>query len=124
MPVVIPGAGAGKGLAVIPEVGDEVLILFPQGDLAVGIVVGGLYGERQSPGLVEAGIRPFAFRTGNGQAITLDAEGGLARIETSGGDVFEMGPKGARMHAVQDLVIEAPGRTLTIRAKAVEFEQG
>ena len=69
-------------------------------------------------------MRPFAFRTGNGQAITLDAAGGLARMETSGGDVFEIGPKGARLHAVADLVIEAPGRTLTIRAKSVEFEQG
>ena len=124
MPVVVPGAGTDKGLAVIPEVGDQVLIVFPQGDLAYGIVLGGLYGENRSPGQVDEGTRPFAFRTGNGQAITLDAAGGVARIETSGGDVFEMGPKGARMHAVQDLVIEAPGRTLTIRAKAVEFEQG
>jgi uncharacterized protein involved in type VI secretion and phage assembly len=124
LPVVIPGAGADKGLAVIPEVGDEVLILFPQGDLAYGLVLGGLYGVNRSPGLVEAGTRPFAFRTGNGQAITLDAAAASARIETSGGDVFEIGPKGARLHAVQDLLIEAPGRTLTIRAKAVEFEQG
>jgi uncharacterized protein involved in type VI secretion and phage assembly len=124
MPVVIPGAGADKGLAVMPEAGDGVLIVFPQGDFAYGVVLGGLYGERKSPGLVDAGVRPFAFRTGNGQAITLDAAGGLARMETSGGDVFEIGPKGARLHAVADLVIEAPGRTLTIRAKSVEFEQG
>jgi uncharacterized protein involved in type VI secretion and phage assembly len=124
MPVVIPGAGKEKGLAVLPEIDDQVLIVFPQGDPAYGLVLGGLYGRRKSPGLVEGGTRPFAFRTGNGQAITLDAEKGLARIETSGGDVLEMGPNGTRVYATRDLLIEAPGRKLTIRADAVEFERG
>jgi uncharacterized protein involved in type VI secretion and phage assembly len=124
MPVVIPGAGLEKGLAVLPEVDDEVLIVFPQGDPAYGIVLGGLYGTRKAPGLVDSGTRPFAFRTGNGQSITLDAEKGLARIETSGGDVLELGPDGAKIHATRDLVIEAPGRKLTVRANAIEFERG
>jgi phage baseplate assembly protein gpV len=124
MPVVIPGAGVEKGLAILPEVDDEVLIVFPQGDPAYGIVLGGLYGKRKAPGLVDSGTRPFAFRTGNGQAITLDAEKGLARIETSGGDVVELGPDGSKIHAKRDLVIEAPGRKLTIRANAIEFERG
>ena len=124
MPVVIPGAGLDKGLAVLPEVDDEVLIVFPQGDPAYGLVLGGLYGRRKSPGLVDGGTRPFAFRTKNGQAITLDADKGLARIETSGGDVLELGPDGTRVHATRDLLIEAPGRKLTIRANTVEFERG
>jgi phage baseplate assembly protein V len=124
LPVVIPGAGAEKGLAVLPEVGDDVLIVFPHGDLAYGVVLGGLYGESKAPGLVDSGARPFAFRTRSGQAITLDEENGLARIETRGGDIMEIGPKGALIRAAADLVIEAPGRTLTIRANAIEFEQG
>jgi phage baseplate assembly protein gpV len=124
MPVLVPGAGLDKGIAVLPEVGDEVLVLFPQGDPAYGLVLGGLYGTRKSPGLVDSGTRPFVIRTGNGQAITLDADKGIARIETSGGDVMEMGPNGARLHATRDLLIEAPGRKLTIRADAIEFERG
>lgn len=124
MPVVVPGAGLEKGLAVMPEVDDEVLIVFPQGDPAYGLVLGGLYGKRKSPGLVDSGTRPFAFRTKNGQSITLDADKGLARIETSGGDVLELGPEGTRVHATRDLLIEAPGRKLTIRANTVEFERG
>jgi phage protein D/phage baseplate assembly protein gpV len=123
MPVLVAGAGADKGLAVIPEVGDDVLIVFPQGDVAYGIVLGGLFGARKSPGLGDKGTRPFAFRTGKGQAITLDAANGLVRMETGAGDVIELGPKGTSVHATQDLRIEAPGRTLTIRAKAVNFEQ-
>jgi phage baseplate assembly protein gpV len=124
MPVLIAGAGQDKGLAVLPEPDDRVLIVFPQGDLAYGVVLGGLYGTSKAPGQDDAGVRPFVWRTGNGQTVTLDAANALARIETSGGDVLELGPKGSRLHAAQDLVIEAPGRTLTLRAKAVEFEQG
>jgi uncharacterized protein involved in type VI secretion and phage assembly len=123
MPAVIAGAGSDKGFSVFPEVNDTVLIVFPQGDPAYGLVLGGLFGDRKSPGLVDGGARPFVFRTGNGQIITLDAAKGIARIETSGGDLLELGPNGAHIRATQDFLIEAPGRTLTIRANAVEFER-
>lgn len=124
MPVVAASAGKDKGFAVMPEDGDQVLIVFPNGDPAYGIVLGGLYGESRAPGLADAGARPFVFRTANGQAFTLDSANALAAIETSGGDRLELGPKGTRLHATRDLLIEAPGRTVTIRAKAIEFEEG
>lgn len=123
MPVLTVGAGDDKGLSVLPEVGDDVLIALPDGNPATGVVLGGLFGERKAPGLVPGNTRPFVFRTSNGQAITLDSDNALARIQTSGGDVLELGPKGSRLHSANDLLIEAPGRTLTIRAKAVEFEE-
>lgn len=124
MPVVVASAGKDKGFAVMPECDDNVLIVFPNGDPAYGIVLGGLYGESRAPGLAETGQRPFVFRTANGQAFTLDSANALAAIETSGGDRFELGPKGTKLHATHDLLIEAPGQTVTIRAKAVEFEEG
>src|SRR5690606_8404886 len=34
MPVVLMGAGASKGVAILPEPDDDVLILFPDGDPA------------------------------------------------------------------------------------------
>jgi phage baseplate assembly protein gpV len=126
MPVVIAGAGVEKGVAVLPEPGDDVLILFPDGDPARGLVLGGLYGTRQSPGQPSStsGARSFTLRTPGGQALVLDSASALARLETSAGDVFELTPNGARLSATRDLLIEAPGRRLTIRAQAVEFEQG
>jgi phage baseplate assembly protein gpV/phage protein D len=125
MPVLSIGAGRDKGFAVMPEDGDSVLVALPDGNPAYGIVLGGLYGESNAPGASAAsGKRPFIFRTANGQIFTLDSANALARIETSGGDVFELGPKGTKLHASRDLTIEAPGRTVTIRAKAVEFEEG
>ena len=124
MPVVVAGAGKDKGFAVMPACDDNVLIVFPDGNPAYGIVLGGLYGESRAPGLDSAGTRPFVFRTGNGQCFTLDSANALARLETSGGDRFELGPNGTKLHATRDLLIDAPGRTVTIRARAVEFEEG
>ena len=124
MPVVLLGAGASKGVAVLPEPQDDVLILFPDGDPARGVVLGGLYGERTAPGARTGdGARSFTLRTPGGQQLTLDSVSPLARLETQAGDVFELGPDGARLTATRDLVIEAPGRRLTIRADAVEFER-
>src|SRR5262249_48593723 len=36
MPIVVAGAGTGKGMAALPEAGDDVLVVFPDGDPARG----------------------------------------------------------------------------------------
>jgi hypothetical protein len=92
-----------------------------------GVVLGGLYGERIAPGRPgrrAAGARAFTVRTPGGQALTLDSVDALARLETRAGGLFEFGPGGSHLRASGDLVIEAPGRRLTIRAAAVAFEEG
>lgn len=127
MSVLLLGAGAEKGVAILPEPEDDVLVLFPDGDPARGVVLGGLYGERAAPGprgAGTAGARAFTVRTPGGQVLTLDSVDALARLETRAGGLFEFGPNGSRLRASGDLVIEAPGRRLTIRAAAVAFEEG
>ena len=48
--VAVPFAGAGSGAFLLPDVGDEVLISFVQGDSRLPIVVGGLWnGAAQAP---------------------------------------------------------------------------
>jgi uncharacterized protein involved in type VI secretion and phage assembly len=46
---VQPGAGKDRGAMVIPEVGDEVLVVFEQGDLRRPYVLGGLYNGVDMP---------------------------------------------------------------------------
>ncbi len=46
---VQPGAGKDRGAAVLPEVGDEVLVAFAQGDLEHPYVLGGLYNGEDKP---------------------------------------------------------------------------
>ncbi|MCB7134952.1 VgrG-related protein [Cellulosimicrobium marinum] len=47
--VVQPGAGAGRGMFVLPEVGDEVLVAFAEGDLDQPYVLGGLFSTKDKP---------------------------------------------------------------------------
>ncbi|MDA8300436.1 MAG: VgrG-related protein [Actinomycetota bacterium] len=44
--VLSPGAGDNRGSVVLPEVGDEVLVGFEQGDPRQPVILGGLYGSR------------------------------------------------------------------------------
>ncbi|MGE5721634.1 MAG: phage baseplate assembly protein V, partial [Sphingomonadales bacterium] len=124
MPVLIVGAGTDKGVSVLPEPDDDVLVLLPEGDPARGVVLGGLYGERNPPGERRgSSARTFTMRTPGGQCLTLDSVEALVRLETSAGDVLEMTPEGTRLSVTRDLTIEAPGRALKIRAKSVDFER-
>lgn len=123
--VLVAGAGSGKGAAILPETGDQVLVLCADGDPAHGIVLGGLYGDKDLPrGFSNARPRPFVLRTGNGQRLELSSTSATARLATSTGSLLELAPGQARLAAASDLVIEAPGRTITLRAGFINFERG
>jgi phage protein D/phage baseplate assembly protein gpV len=51
--VVQPGAGKGRGMVSLPEVGDEVLVAFQMGDPQVPIVIGNLYNGVDKPSTTE-----------------------------------------------------------------------
>lgn len=44
-----PMAGAGRGLFILPEVGDEVLVAFEHGDINYPVIVGMLWNGRDKP---------------------------------------------------------------------------
>jgi uncharacterized protein involved in type VI secretion and phage assembly len=128
MSVLQAGAGAGKGMVVLPEIGDQVLVLLADGDPAQGVVLGGLYGSRVVPPEVAAtgrgSIRPFTFLTPGGQMVRMDDQGQLVRVENSDGSYLELTPKQVRLHSQRDLQIEAPGRSVTIVGQAIDFKRG
>ena len=45
------GAGDGRGMMILPEVGDEVLVAYDQGDMRRPYVLGGLYNGKDKPNL-------------------------------------------------------------------------
>jgi phage protein D/phage baseplate assembly protein gpV len=47
--VMHPGAGKERGFQWMPEVGDEVLVVFEQGDFQRPVVIGGLYNGKDLP---------------------------------------------------------------------------
>lgn len=125
MGVLAPGAGKGKGFVFMPDVGDEVLVMFLGGEIRQGYVLGGLWGTNGPPdyGVEGASIKRFTMCTPGGQTIRLDDSGESIRLENKGGSFFEFSPEKARWHSVVDLEIEAPGRAVVIRGKTIDFRQ-
>ena len=82
--LVTPMAGAGRGLFLRPEVGDEVLVVFEQGDLRRPYVLGGLWSKADTPpsddGQAKANNWRF-LRSRSGHVVKLDDTDGAERIE-------------------------------------------
>jgi uncharacterized protein involved in type VI secretion and phage assembly len=122
--VLCPGAGQGRGLVALPDVGDTVAVALPRATPADGIVLGSLFGAMSPPdtGVEGGAVRRWSMRTAAGQSVVVDDANRLLRIENEAGSVIELGPSLLRLHAATDLVIEAPGRAITVRASSVDFE--
>ena len=126
MNVLSAGAGSNKGLMMLPDVGDHVLLLFAHGDPGEGIVLGGLYGMKGMPdsGVDGGNVRRYTVLTPGGHRICLDDGRNLIHIEDSSGSYLDLAPSKVKVHAAADLEIEAPGRAVTIRGQRIDFERG
>ncbi len=49
--VIVPGGGAERGIYFMPEINDEVIVAFEQGDFNIPYVIGGLYNGTDKPAL-------------------------------------------------------------------------
>ncbi|MBX0331211.1 VgrG-related protein [Oscillochloris sp. ZM17-4] len=91
--VVAPGAGAERGLLLLPEVDDEVLVGFELGDLGQPYVLGGLWSGHSAPPrpsdeLLGGGqVRRRLIRSRSGHQILLDddpSEGAITIEDRAG----------------------------------------
>jgi uncharacterized protein involved in type VI secretion and phage assembly len=125
LPVVIAGAGAAKGAACLPDVGDKVVVLFPGGDIAHGLVLGGLYGTANLPrGTTTQSPRAMVIASGGGQSLRLGGRQKSLSLSTARGDMLSLGGGPSRLAVGGDLEISAVGGTITIRGSQIRFVRG
>jgi len=127
MNVVVPAAGNGKGAVLLPDVGDQVLILFLNNDPARGVVAGGVFGSSSRPedwGIDEGSVKRFILVTPGGQKITLDDSRKGIRAENRDGSYVELYPGKVTVHAETDLLIEAPKKNITVLGDTIDFRKG
>lgn len=124
--VLSPGAGPGKGVMVLADVGDQVLALVSADNPATGIVLGSTYGSAGVPdaGIENGAVARYTFQTPAGQRFELDDAARRVRVTNAGGSFVDLGPDGVTVHAAADLRIEAPGRAIVIQGQTVDFERG
>ena len=92
--LVLPGAGGSggpHGWYLLPEVNDEVLVVFERNDPRLGYVVGGLFNGKDKPPIeqgtaVASGkVNQHAFYTKNGGFLLFDDKEGAEAIELKSG---------------------------------------
>ncbi|MEM7077155.1 MAG: phage baseplate assembly protein V [Pseudomonadota bacterium] len=142
--IMHPAAGAGgKGFVAVPDRGDQVLVLLFESDPAHGIVLGGLFGQDLDADVGVEGdqVVQHLWRSKAGQVIRLSDKESMVSLVNEEGSEFKIAPDLMSMadahgnevkltsaevsiHAATNMLIEAPGKALTIRAASIDFERG
>jgi phage protein D/phage baseplate assembly protein gpV len=136
---VQPGAGKDRGWLVLPEVGDEVLAVFEQGDVRRPYVLGGLYNGRDKPkqGPVDAvdggsgaiSRRSMVSRTGH-RIDLLDADGGPEGVSITSKDdklkfVLDSTGTAVTLHSDGTVLVEAKqGVTIDAASSSLKMTAG
>jgi phage baseplate assembly protein gpV len=122
--VLTLGVGAKKGVVMLPDVGDEVLVLCANEDPAHGVVLGGLSGKGPPDSGVEGNaVKRFGWLTPGGQLLRMDDAKKSLRLENADGSYLEITPHKVSLHCRADLEIEAPGRSIRVCGKAIDFQE-
>jgi uncharacterized protein involved in type VI secretion and phage assembly len=115
-------AGAGRGAFLIPDVGDEVLVVFAGGDPRFPIVVGGLWNGGAAPPESLSGDRvdrwALVSRKGSRIAIVEQSQPTIT-IETPGGVTATFTDQGGGK-----IELVAAGTTITVDSKGVSVQTG
>ena len=126
MRVLLPAAGQDKGFIALPDEGDEVLVLLPNGDPALGVVLGGLYGTDGVPdtGISGGRVKRHCWRSPQGHYVEIDDEKDQITVTNANGSTLQLGKNKFTINAATDLDITASGKSIAITAAAVDFRTG
>jgi len=122
--VVAPFAGQNRGTFFMPDVDDEVLVVFTNGDARFPLVIGGLWnGASTAPAdLGPEGNRYKRIRSKNGITITLDDQLGqeTLTLETPGGQTITLkdGPGAITCEDSNGNTVKMESAGVTIQAAA------
>lgn len=124
--VLAAGAGVDKGLVAIPDVGDRVLAILPEGDPARGIVLGGLFGPNgpADSGVSGNRVHRHSFGSRSGHRLVLDDEAESLRLEAGNGSILQLSPGVVQLIAKGNIELGAEGGSVTIRGRRIDFVQG
>jgi len=132
--VVSPLAGPDRGLYFLPEIEDEVLVTFTQGDLSSAYVLGALWGAKKQPpdyvGGIGNEIKAIKTRSGHllefddgdgSEAITIkDKNNNTITIETCTDRIIIKSQSEMEISADKQMTITADN--IIIKAKDISIE--
>jgi len=112
--MIQPYAGSGKGFYFIPEVGEEVMVDFENGNAERPFVLGAHYN-----GAAKSGYKPTtkAIHTQSGTKILLNDAEGSVRIEDASGNIYQMDGNGT-------IEVKAPKNIIFTAGEDLKFSAG
>ncbi|GAA4572686.1 VgrG-related protein [Planotetraspora kaengkrachanensis] len=145
--VALPGAGRDRGLELLPEVGDEVLVGFENGDFDSPYVLGGLHNGTDTAPRLSAEIvdgtsgqvavralvsraghrlelveKPGAVRLSTGDeqvTLTLDEKSGAVVIKAAKGVTVDAGSGSVEVTATSGITLDAGAGPLELKGSRV-----
>ena len=125
--VATPMAGNGRGLYSLPEVDDEVLVLFDRGDVRFPFVIGALWnGKDKAPSSNGDGHNAErVIKSRSGHVIRLTDESGAEKVEivdASGKNrvVIDTAANAVTVSAETRVVLSAPQGDVVIKARQLQ----
>ncbi|MFN2471966.1 MAG: VgrG-related protein [Gaiellaceae bacterium] len=134
--VVQAGAAQGRGLMILPEVNDEVLVAFEHGDVRMPYVLGGLYNGIDKPAEADKLVdrssgavdrRYFRSRLGHHVTILDTKDGGGIVIETAkakNGVTLDNAKNRITVKSNGDIEIDAGGKVRIKAGRQMSLEAG
>jgi len=123
-------AGKGRGTVFLPEVDDEVLVAFEQGDMRRPFVIGALWNGVDTPPQEfnndgKNNLRVIKSRSGH--VIVLDDTNGSEKITISDKDsknsvVIDVKEKTITLTSEKDIVLKAPQGKITLDSQELELK--
>ncbi|WP_315098959.1 VgrG-related protein [uncultured Cellulomonas sp.] len=136
-----PGAGGKRGTALLPEVGDEVLVGFGNGELGQPYVLGGLFNGKDTPEPDQVNVndgkvqrRVFVSRTGmrvehlekpDGEELALTTNGGSQKIRLvqkpdASIEIISEGP--VTLTAKKDIAVSTATGKVTVKGTDIALD--
>jgi uncharacterized protein involved in type VI secretion and phage assembly len=141
--LVTPGGGPARGLQVMPEIDDEVLVGFENGDIRRPFVLGGLWNGKDSPPIKKSELldgssvktRSFTTRRGHflsfvdggsdsEDSITLALKNSRATLVISGEkiDLLTTEDKPLTVKTSKASIVIAAGGDITLKGKSITLD--
>jgi uncharacterized protein involved in type VI secretion and phage assembly len=128
--VATPMAGAQRGVYFLPEVNDEVLVVFEHGDMRFPYVLGALWNGKDKPpvsGEQAKGNHVRMIKSRRGHVLRLTDEQGKEKIEiedNSGKNklVIDTAANTITVTADKDIKLSAPQGQITLSAQTIVIE--
>lgn len=122
--LAVPMAGKDRGMVFLPEVGDEVLVIFEREDMRFPLILGGLWNGKEKPpesnGSGKNDIRVIKTRKGHTLLFDDNASKGRIELRLNDGKKLAIDDDGITVDdsAGNTLKIDSKGGAVTVEAKA------